>query len=129
MINVWVFAASQRRYMLETASIAGGATIAVFLVVILCIVVYVHYKRKAKQSRSSSTDCVDGPMAPVQRQPTFGTRLHKQHHCQQQPCGGGDPELQFAPCDRGDARVLTNKEHLHVHQVTLLNGASGEHIA
>lgn len=113
--------------MLETASIAGGATIAVFLVVILCIVVYVHYKRKAKQSRASSSDCVDGPMAPVQRQPTFGTRLHKQHHFQPQPCA--DPELQFAPCDRGDARALTSKEHLHVHQVTLLNGAGSELIA
>lgn len=57
--------------MLETASIAGGATIAVFLVVILCVVVYIHYKRKAKAAQTSS-DCVDG--RTIARTPTFGTR-------------------------------------------------------
>lgn len=38
--------------MLETASIAGGATIAVFLVVIICIAAYIHCKRKQKELRS-----------------------------------------------------------------------------
>ncbi|NP_001280493.1 uncharacterized LOC100141824 [Tribolium castaneum] len=63
---------SQRRFMLETASIAGGATIAVFLVVIVCVVVYLQYKRYNKMSRAS-TDCVDGHSTPLNT-PTFGTR-------------------------------------------------------
>lgn len=61
--------------MLERASIAGGATIAVFLVVILCFVVYLHYKRKTKSSSSETDiDCVDGRRIQHVRQPTFGTR-------------------------------------------------------
>lgn len=53
---------SRQRVMLETASIAGGATIAVFLVVIICIAAYIHCKRKQKELRSSSSvDTVDGP--------------------------------------------------------------------
>ncbi|RZC43051.1 uncharacterized protein BDFB_001198, partial [Asbolus verrucosus] len=63
---------SQRRFMLETASIAGGATIAVFLVVIVCIVVYLQYKRHNKTTRAGS-DCVDGHTTPLNT-PTFGTR-------------------------------------------------------
>ncbi|XP_049818704.1 protein spitz isoform X2 [Aethina tumida] len=64
---------SQRKFMLETASIAGGATIAVFLVVILCVVVWLHIKRHAKSKRSS--DCVDGASTQLNAiQPTFGTR-------------------------------------------------------
>ncbi|XP_063919849.1 probetacellulin-like isoform X1 [Zophobas morio] len=63
---------SQRRFMLETASIAGGATIAVFLVVIVCVVVYLQYKRYSKMARAGS-DCVDGHNAPLNT-PTFGTR-------------------------------------------------------
>ncbi|XP_034948617.1 uncharacterized protein [Chelonus insularis] len=52
----------RRRVMLETASIAGGATIAVFLVVIICIAAYIHYKRKQKELRTSTcVDTVDGP--------------------------------------------------------------------
>ncbi|XP_017777591.1 PREDICTED: uncharacterized protein LOC108563430 isoform X2 [Nicrophorus vespilloides] len=47
---------SQRRILLETASIAGGATIAVLFVFILCVMAYVHYKNKMK----SGLDCVDG---------------------------------------------------------------------
>jgi hypothetical protein len=50
--------------MLETASIAGGATIAVFLVVIVCVVVYLQYKRYNKVIRAGS-DCVDGHTTPV----------------------------------------------------------------
>lgn len=62
--------------MLERASIAGGATIAVFLVVILCMVVYINYKRKAKalEQQTSSSDCVDGGPSPLRRPPMFGTR-------------------------------------------------------
>lgn len=54
---------SRQRVMLETASIAGGATIAVFLVVIICIAAYIHCKRKQKELRTSSNcvDAVDGP--------------------------------------------------------------------
>ncbi|XP_076619042.1 uncharacterized protein LOC143340696 [Colletes latitarsis] len=53
---------SRQRVMLETASIAGGATIAVFLVVIICIAAYIHCKRKQKELRSSDcVDTVDGP--------------------------------------------------------------------
>ncbi|XP_046433257.1 uncharacterized protein LOC124185999 isoform X1 [Neodiprion fabricii] len=54
---------SRQRVMLETASIAGGATIAVFLVVIICIATYIHCKRKQKELRTSSNcvDTVDGP--------------------------------------------------------------------
>ncbi|XP_054002125.1 uncharacterized protein LOC128888928 [Hylaeus anthracinus] len=53
---------SRQRVMLETASIAGGATIAVFLVVIICIAAYIHCKRKQKELRSSNcVDTVDGP--------------------------------------------------------------------
>ncbi|XP_067209096.1 uncharacterized protein [Linepithema humile] len=53
---------SRQRVMLETASIAGGATIAVFLVVIICIAAYIHCKRKQKELRSSTcADTVDGP--------------------------------------------------------------------
>ncbi|EGI68044.1 Protein spitz [Acromyrmex echinatior] len=54
---------SRQRVMLETASIAGGATIAVFLVVIICIAAYIHCKRKQKELRSSNNcvDTVDGP--------------------------------------------------------------------
>lgn len=65
--------------MLESASIAGGATIAVFLVVILCTVVYINYKRRTKaeqQASSASPDCVDGGVVrnPLRRAPMFGTR-------------------------------------------------------
>lgn len=54
---------SRQRVMLETASIAGGATIAVFLVVIICLTAYIHCKRKQKELRSSNNcvDTVDGP--------------------------------------------------------------------
>ncbi|XP_023014457.1 uncharacterized protein isoform X2 [Leptinotarsa decemlineata] len=63
---------SQQRFMLETASIAGGATIAVFSVVILCVVVYLHYKRRNKAARTP-TDCVDSGITSI-NPPTFGTR-------------------------------------------------------
>ncbi|KAF6211220.1 hypothetical protein GE061_014336 [Apolygus lucorum] len=46
----------RHRVMLETASIASGATIAVFLVVIICMYIYMHAKRRQKQSLSSSNE-------------------------------------------------------------------------
>lgn len=72
----FLFLAAQRRYMLETASIAGGATIAVLLVVILCVVVYLHYNRRTKATRTG-TDCVDSSNSRnnfTNHTPTFGTR-------------------------------------------------------
>ena len=47
-----MFAASKQRNMFQTASIAGGATIAVFLVVIVCVAVYIHLQRKQKETRA-----------------------------------------------------------------------------
>ncbi|KAJ9580179.1 hypothetical protein L9F63_004162, partial [Diploptera punctata] len=47
----------RRGVMLETASIAGGATIAVFLVVIVCIAAYIHFQRKQKETRARSLHC------------------------------------------------------------------------
>ncbi|XP_030752828.1 uncharacterized protein LOC115879916 isoform X2 [Sitophilus oryzae] len=66
---------SQRRFMLETASIAGGATIAVFSAVILCLAAYLRWRRSKK---SASTDQVDGAPHP-RPQPVFGVR-HAQGH-------------------------------------------------
>uniref|UniRef100_A0ABD2WLH2 EGF-like domain-containing protein n=2 Tax=Trichogramma kaykai TaxID=54128 RepID=A0ABD2WLH2_9HYME len=53
---------SRQRVMLETASIAGAVTIAVFLAVITFISVYIHCKRKQKELQSSTggVDSVDG---------------------------------------------------------------------
>ena len=48
----FVFTASRQRVMLETASIAGAVTIAVFLAVITFISVYIHCKRKQKELRT-----------------------------------------------------------------------------
>lgn len=53
--------------LLETASIAGGATIAVFLVVIVCVTLYIHIQRKAKKLRIAGLDRTDGPF--TQRTP------------------------------------------------------------
>uniref|UniRef100_T1HZB6 Uncharacterized protein n=1 Tax=Rhodnius prolixus TaxID=13249 RepID=T1HZB6_RHOPR len=41
---------SKHRVMLETASIASGATIAVFLVVVICMFIYVRIQRRHKQN-------------------------------------------------------------------------------
>ncbi|XP_044736482.1 uncharacterized protein LOC123298518 [Chrysoperla carnea] len=55
---------SQHRIQLETASIAGGATIAIFLVFILCMAAYIRMQRRTKArlaaNETLSTDCVDG---------------------------------------------------------------------
>ncbi|XP_047001204.1 probetacellulin-like isoform X1 [Schistocerca americana] len=57
---------SRQRVMLETASIAGGATIAVFLVVFVCIAVYIHLQRKQKELRAS---CTDGSSRDLEQRP------------------------------------------------------------
>ncbi|KAK9746774.1 EGF-like domain [Popillia japonica] len=95
---------SQQRIMLETASIAGGATIAILLVFILCFVVYIHYKRKSKQSRAS-TDCVDSPSITLICRPTFGTRWRN------------PPQVDLPiPHDRGDSK----QNKIELHQVTTI---------
>lgn len=67
--NVFVFflpTATRPRVMLETASIASGATLALFLVLILCLVFYVRwhqsYKkdRLAREENGNGVDTVDG---------------------------------------------------------------------
>lgn len=92
--------------MLETASIAGGVTIAVFSVVILCVVVYLHYKRRTK-SALSGTDCVDGRRQPTNTHtPIFGARSRNKPHVDL-------PLVQ----DRGDMKQNSKVE---LHQVTTL---------
>lgn len=58
--------ATRPRVMLETASIASGATLALFLVLILCLVLYVRWHQQQKKIRLSieengnGVDTVDG---------------------------------------------------------------------
>lgn len=62
---------SRKQVMLETASIASGASIAVFLCVIVCFSLYVHCaRRKAKALESEC--CTDGPRPrrPFDRRPS-----------------------------------------------------------
>ncbi|XP_048525042.1 uncharacterized protein LOC109534345 isoform X2 [Dendroctonus ponderosae] len=68
---------SQRRFMLETASIAGGATIAVFSAVILCLAAYLRWRRRKKGG--AATDEVDGLPRNHHRQPIFGVRPQGQN--------------------------------------------------
>ncbi|XP_045464660.1 uncharacterized protein LOC123673936 isoform X2 [Harmonia axyridis] len=96
---------AQRGVMLERASIAGGATVAVFLVVILCIVVYLHYKRHTKVSRTSS-DCVDSRTSSAHT-PTFGTRWRTRPQI----------ELPVRVHDRGD---INPQSKVELHRVTTL---------
>ncbi|KAJ8946753.1 hypothetical protein NQ318_002583 [Aromia moschata] len=103
--------ASQRKYMLETASIAGGATIAVFSVVILCVAVYLHYKRRTKATRTG-TDCVDSRTA-AGHTPTFGTRWRT----------NPPVDLPIRAQDRGDMKQNSKVE---LHQVTTLLPATNE---
>lgn len=90
--------------MLETASIAGGAAIAVLLVVILCVVIYVNYWRRTKVSRSPS-DCIDGCSNSHRTQPTFGTRWRT-----------ASADLPIRVHDRSD----TKQSRVELHQVTTL---------
>nr|CAD7396068.1 unnamed protein product [Timema cristinae] len=74
---------SRQQVMLETASIAGGATIAVFLVVIVCLAVYIHFQRKHKESRASCY--VDGSSRDMEEIRPFSRSLaismtHQQTH-------------------------------------------------
>ena len=106
-----LFSASQRRFMLETASIAGGAAIAVLLVVILCVVVYIQYKRKAKTTRTA-TDCVDGRSSSTIHTPTFGTRWRT----------NPPVDLPIRMHDRGDSK----QNKIELHQVTTLLPSSNQ---
>ncbi|KAB0792225.1 hypothetical protein PPYR_14184 [Photinus pyralis] len=93
---------SQRGFMLETASIAGGAAIAVLLVVILCVVIYVNYWRRNKSTRTSA-DCIDGcASAHRPNQPTFGTRWRT------------------TTATSSDQRDETKQGRVELHQVTTL---------
>ncbi|KAL3284630.1 hypothetical protein HHI36_018784 [Cryptolaemus montrouzieri] len=95
---------AQRGVMLERASIAGGATVAVILMVILCVVVYLHYKRHTKVSRTSS-DCVDSRTSCAYT-PTFGTRWRTQ------------PQVEFPVVhDRGD---INPQSKVDLHRITTL---------
>ncbi|KAL1518300.1 hypothetical protein ABEB36_001942 [Hypothenemus hampei] len=72
---------SQRRFMLETASIAGGATIAVFSAVILCLAAYLRWRRR-KKFVSTVVDQVDSPTMRrpnPKREPIFGIRPQGQN--------------------------------------------------
>lgn len=51
---------SRKQVLLETASIAFGATLAVLLVVIVCMLLYIRYHRKQKQRLLFDTSWVDG---------------------------------------------------------------------
>lgn len=108
----YLFAAAQNRLSLETASIASGATIAVFLVVILCAVVYIHYKRRAKAS-ITSTDCVDGRSSALHTHPTFGIRWRTTTTEHQ-------TDLPIPVHDRGDAKQQLQQNRVELQQVTTL---------
>lgn len=126
--------------MLETASIAGGATIAVLLVVILCVVVYLHYNRRTKATRTG-TDCVDSSSNnrnnfTNHHQPTFGTRWRTnpppaQGAILSQPAATTTTELPILMQDRGDS-MIKQQERLHqeskveLHQVTTLLAPTNE---
>lgn len=65
-INSIYLTATRPRVMLETASIASGATLALFLVLILCLVFYVRWHQSYKKERldreenGNGVDAVDG---------------------------------------------------------------------
>ncbi|XP_060519723.1 protein spitz-like isoform X2 [Cylas formicarius] len=92
---------SQRRFMLETASIAGGATIAVFSVVILCVAAYLHWRKRQKSPTPDN--------AEVAKVPGMGRG---------EGCAGRPTSVQVTdaapPQDRGDHH---NHRHHH-HQDT-----------
>lgn len=62
-------AATRRLAMLQTASIASGALLAIFLVIVLCIVFYVKWSQQQKRDRCNGVheengfDTVDGLQA------------------------------------------------------------------
>ncbi|XP_046393185.1 uncharacterized protein LOC124161060 isoform X2 [Ischnura elegans] len=89
---------SRRRVMLETASIASGATIAVLLVVIVCFAFYIHFKRKHKPHSETNMPCEPGAcqVDGVERRRPFSTRPphsislvpipHTSHHPHSSDC-------------------------------------------
>lgn len=79
---------SRHRVMLETASIASGATIAVFLVVCICIYVYVRIQRKHKHNLITSHCESSGDLG---KQTPFGREIPRiaLHHVSRER-GTGD---------------------------------------
>ncbi|XP_073990091.1 protein spitz-like isoform X2 [Rhodnius prolixus] len=81
---------SKHRVMLETASIASGATIAVFLVVVICMFIYVRIQRRHKQNLVISNGESSGDLE--KRVPT-GRREQTRislHHITVERSGGSD---------------------------------------
>ncbi|CAH0548157.1 unnamed protein product [Brassicogethes aeneus] len=113
---------SQRKFMLETASIAGGASIAVFLVVILCVVVWLHVKRRTKSKRGTAgADSVDGGAAPAPAHaPTFGTRWRTAPP----PAPPHEVSIRMQQ-DRGDVKSLRSSK-VELHQVTAFTSPAFE---
>ncbi|XP_055390043.1 protein spitz-like, partial [Condylostylus longicornis] len=78
------FLPTRPRIMMETASIASGATLAFIIVLILCLILYIRYKQNlkqklAEQSNGNTTgiDTVDGfppPSATLQQQQQYQER-------------------------------------------------------
>ncbi|CAG0883094.1 unnamed protein product [Darwinula stevensoni] len=80
---------SRDRVMLETASIAGGATIAVVLVVIICVALYIYFGRnhgtKLSERVELGLDAIDGPRGrPSSFHRPFSSitrySMHPSHH-------------------------------------------------
>jgi keren protein len=95
---------SKQRNMFQTASIAGGATIAVFLVVIVCVAVYIHLQRKQKETRAS---CVDGnsqdperERRPFSRPLAIPMNRHTHTTCEPRKDSGSAPGLLPHPSAR-----------------------------
>lgn len=55
---------SRNKILLETASIAFGATLAILLVVLVCVVLYIRYHHRQKQRLLFDTNWVDGYVRP-----------------------------------------------------------------
>ncbi|XP_050314751.1 uncharacterized protein LOC126749069 isoform X2 [Anthonomus grandis grandis] len=134
---------SQRRFMLETASIAGGATIAVFSAVILCLAAYLRWRRRRKNLQNG--DQVDG-IQPYPRQLIFGVRpqgqnlvpIHNRTHSPPRVIPGGSSNqipggtnpvihepnlLNLPPMEEGQQNAATGMPHDRGdHPATLLRG-------
>ncbi|XP_023718029.1 probetacellulin-like [Cryptotermes secundus] len=107
---------SKQRNMFQTASIAGGATIAVFLVVIVCVAVYIHLQRKQKETRAS---CVDGNSQDPERERRPFSRslaipIIQQTHTTREPSApkdpGGVPEILLHSSTRAAPQHGSNQQ-------------------
>nr|XP_018897374.1 PREDICTED: protein spitz-like isoform X1 [Bemisia tabaci] len=68
---------TRKAVLLETASIASGATIAVLLVVFAGVSMYIHIQRRHKQQRlAAGTCCVDGSGGDIERRLPFARRCN-----------------------------------------------------